>query len=233
MITIRVLVVDRERLVAQAIARSLETEPELVVVGQASTMAEAERAARMTRPDVVVLDETVTQDPMADVVLRLRSAITTVKVVVTSPHGDARLACECVRAGACAFVTEVADVDEMVRAVRGAVHGETWIPPALLTAVLVDLQTHGSQSGEDARLHRLTDREREVLMCMMAGLDRARIARELIVSINTVRTHTQNILTKLEVHSSLEAVGLALGLGFHAPRAAPTAVRGLQHVARM
>ena len=105
----------------------------------------------------------------------------------------------------------------MVRAVRGAANGETWIPPRLLTAVLAELQATHRTDGEDVRLRRLTDRERQVLACMMGGLDRARIANEMILSINTVRTHTQNILTKLEVHSSLEAVGLALQLGFRTP----------------
>jgi two-component system NarL family response regulator len=88
----------------------------------------------------------------------------------------------------------------------------------LLTAVLAELQATQPTRGEDARLRRLTERERQVLGCMMAGHDRARIASELILSINTVRTHTQSILTKLEVHSSLEAVGLALHLGFEPPR---------------
>jgi len=217
MASIRVLVVDRERIVAQAIARSLDVEPEFAVVGRASSATEAEQAARAMRPDVVVLDESVVDGSVRDVVQHLRSANPVVKVVVTSPNSDAALACDCVRAGASAFVTKVADLDEMVRAVRGAAEGETWITPRLLTAVLAELQATHRARGEDHRLRRLTDRERQVLACMMSGLDRARIARELILSINTVRTHTQNILTKLEVHSSLEAVGLALQLGFDAP----------------
>jgi DNA-binding NarL/FixJ family response regulator len=221
---IRTLVVDRERIVAQAIARSLDTEPEFVVVGRASTVTETEQAAQAVRPDVIVLDETVADGALRDMLQRLRAAIPMVKVVVTSPQDDARLACECVRGGASAFVTKIADLDEMVRAVRGAASGETWIPPRLLTAVLAELQSTHPAHGEDARLRRLTDRERQVLGCMMAGHDRARIASELILSINTVRTHTQSILTKLEVHSSLEAVGLALRLGFDAPHTDPTTV---------
>jgi DNA-binding NarL/FixJ family response regulator len=221
---IRTLVVDRERIVAQAIARSLDTEPEFVVVGRASTVTEAEQVAQAVRPDVIVLDETVADGALRDVLQRLRVASPMVKVVVTSPHDDARLACECVRGGASAFVTKVADLDEMVRAVRGAASGETWIPPRLLTAVLAELQSTHASHGEDARLRRLTERERQVLGCMMAGHDRARIASELILSINTVRTHTQSILTKLEVHSSLEAVGLALRLGFAAPHTDATTV---------
>jgi len=214
MSAIRVLVVDREPIVAQAIERSLDRELELAVVGRASSATEAVRAVATMRPDVVVLDETIAEPPLRDLTKRLRTANALVKLVVTSPQSDARLACECVRAGASGFVTKDAALDEMVCAVRGAAHGETWIPPRLLTAVLLELQDAHLAGGEDARLRRLTDRERQVLSCMMAGFDRARIAREMILSINTVRTHTQNILTKLEVHSSLEAVGLALQLGF-------------------
>jgi DNA-binding NarL/FixJ family response regulator len=214
---IRVVVVDRERIVAQAIARALDAVPEFSVVDRASTTAQAIRAALALRPDVVVLDETVAEPSLRHVIEQLRSGNPEVKLVVTSPQSHARLACECVRAGASAFVTKVADLDEMVRAVRGATTGETWIPPRLLTGVLAELLATQRTDGEDARLRRLTDRERQVLTCMMGGLDRARIAHEMILSINTVRTHTQNILTKLEVHSSLEAVGLALQLGFRAP----------------
>ena len=217
--------VDRERIVAQAIARSLDAEAEFLVVGRASSATEAEQTAHAVRPDVIVLDETVADGALRSVVQRLRAATPSAKVVVTSPYGDADLACECVRAGASAFVTKVADLDEMVRAIRGAACGETWIPPRLLTAVLAELQAAPRAHGEDVRLRRLTERERQVLGCMMAGHDRARFATELILSINTVRTHTQNILTKLEVHSSLEAVGLALHLGFEAPHAERTTTR--------
>ena len=95
------------------------------------------------------------------------------------------------------------------------------MPPRLLTAVFDEIRSRRSESLQDERMGRLTEREREVLRCMMLGFDRARIAAELIVSINTVRTHTQNILSKLEVHSSVEAVSVALRAGF--PVAAPVA----------
>jgi DNA-binding NarL/FixJ family response regulator len=222
---IRVLVVDRQRAVAQAIARSLEAEPELAVVGRAQSAPAAELEAAHLRPDVIVLDETVANGNLTEVVERLRSKNPEMKLVVTSPRGDAPTACASVRAGASAFVTKVGTIDEMVRAVRGAVRGESWIPPLLLTGVLAELRAVEGLPREDRRISRLTERERHVLACMMAGLDRARIAQELILSVNTVRTHTQNILTKLEVHSSLQAVGLALATGFRpalTPSAGPT-----------
>jgi DNA-binding NarL/FixJ family response regulator len=80
--------------------------------------------------------------------------------------------------------------------------------------VLAELCAEERQSEDDERLARLTPRERDVLACMMAGLDRARIARRMVLSTNTVRTHTQNVFAKLDVHSTLEAVSVALRAGF-------------------
>jgi DNA-binding NarL/FixJ family response regulator len=214
---IKVLVVDRERAVAQAIAHSLDADPELAVVGSAHSGREAEAESARELPDVIVLDETIADPSLGEIAARLRGPNPQVKIVVTSPRGDTIRAYESVCAGASAFVTKVAAIDEMVRAVQGVARGESWFPPRLLTGVLEELRTHRDHA-DDERIQRLTDRERQVLECMMAGWDRARIAAELILSINTVRTHTQNILSKLEVHSSLEAVSVALQAGF---RSAP------------
>jgi DNA-binding NarL/FixJ family response regulator len=214
MAPIRVLLVERERAVAQAVAFSLAGDDEFLVVGSAQSVTAAEAESAEHSPDVVVLDEAVARGKLAGVVSRLRMANTGVRIVVTGPAEDLQTAYESVRAGASAFVSKGAGLDEMIRAVRGAARGETWIPPALLTGVLRQLQEQTTSDRSDAlRIARLSARERQVLECMMTGADRARIARELVLSINTVRTHTQNILSKLEVHSSLEAVSLAVHAG--------------------
>jgi DNA-binding NarL/FixJ family response regulator len=211
---ITVFVVDRERAVAQAIAHRLDAEPELTVLGSAQTTWSAAAAATRWRPDVVVLDEALANGELAELAARLIAPDLGARLVVTSATEDSRRAYESVRAGASAFVTKASGFDEMVRAIIGAVRGESWIPPRLLTGVLDEFRAQRAQPDQDDRVRRLTLREREVLRCMMLGFDRARIAEELIVSINTVRTHTQNILSKLEVHSSLEAVSVALQAGF-------------------
>src|SRR5919197_1179839 len=142
---------------------------------------------------------------------------------------------DAVRAGASAWVIKDASFDELAGAIRGALRGESWIPPRLLTGVLSQMQGTQKEADEfEQRLARLTDREHEVLRCMVAGLGRASIARQLFLSKNTIRTHMQNILAKLEVHSSLEAVALALRAGIRGsrPAAAGTAsqTRGLRNI---
>jgi DNA-binding NarL/FixJ family response regulator len=218
---IRVLVADRERAVAQALARSLAGSPDFAMIGWCSTLRDAEAQAVSERPDVVVLDERLAQGKLLSAIAELQKLRPEVAVVVTSPDADVNRALDAVRSGAAGFVAKDGDLREMTDTVRGVARGEMWVPPALLSGVLQGIL--GRSVPEDDRLARLTDREQQVLACMVRGLDRARIAQELILSINTVRTHTQNILAKLEVHSSLEAVSVALRSGFpvsQRPRAA-------------
>jgi DNA-binding NarL/FixJ family response regulator len=211
---INVFVADRDLAVVQAIVHRLDAEFGLCVVGSAQSAWSAAAGAVRTRPDVVVLDEGLADGELADVGSRLVAPDLGARLVVTSASDDSRRAIEAVQAGAAAFVTKASGFDELVRAIVGAHRGESWIPPRLLTGVLDELRAARTRPESDDRIRRLTQRECDVLRCMMLGYDRARISVELQVSINTVRTHTQNILTKLGAHSSLEAVCMALQGGF-------------------
>jgi len=214
---ITVLVVDRDRAVAQAIARRLDAEPALTVLGSTQAADEAVDLATRQHPGVVVLDEAVAGRALGEVANALTRPSVGAAIVVTSGREDVRRAYESARVGAAAFLTKTAGFDDMVRAILGAVRGESWIPPRLLTGVLREFRAQQTDIDDDHRLQRLTAREREVLRYMVAGYGRARIAQEMAVSVNTVRTHAQKILSKLEVHSSLEAVSVALQCGFVTP----------------
>jgi DNA-binding NarL/FixJ family response regulator len=216
---ITVLVVDRERAVAQVMARRLDAEPSLQVIGCAQTAPDAAQLAISQRPSVVVLDEAVAGRALDELARTITQPEVGAHLVVTSSAPDSQRAFEAVRVGAVAFLTKASGFDEMVRVIRGAVRGESWIPPSLLTGVLHAFRAQRAGIDDDRRLQRLTGREREVLQLMVAGYGRARIAREMVVSVNTIRTHAQSILSKLEVHSSLEAVSVALQSGFDAPSA--------------
>jgi DNA-binding NarL/FixJ family response regulator len=109
-------------------------------------------------------------------------------------------------------------MDFLLVAIRGAPHGHSWFPPAMLGRMLPLLARNGAADRDDEPLAALTDRERQVLECMVDGLDRRAIAARLCLSVNTVRTHVQAVLAKLQVHSSLEAVALALAAGAPAER---------------
>jgi len=208
---VRVLIVDDHRVFADAIATRLAVEPDMMVVGIAGNGREAQMASEELRPDLVLMDVELTGEDGIEVAERLREGRPDLVVVVVTCLSDPARVRDAVRVGAFAWVTKDAPVDELLSAIRGAMRGESWIPPSILTGVLRELLVTQREVGEDEeRLSRLTPRERHVLECMADGLDRIAIAERLFLSANTVRTHVQNILAKLQVHSSLEAVALAL-----------------------
>jgi DNA-binding NarL/FixJ family response regulator len=211
MSTIRILVVDDHAVFAEAIATRLGAEPDLAVVGTAGSATSAVAAVESLRPDVVLLDVELGRDDGIELASALRGISPSLVIVFVTCVNDATLASEAIRAGASAWVTKDGPVSDLLSAIRGAVQGESWIPGKILTAVLKELLASRRALDRDAeRLARLTPRERAVLDCMADGLDRQSVARRLYLSTNTVRTHVQSILTKLQVHSSLEAVTLAL-----------------------
>lgn len=213
----RLLLVDDHRAFAGALAHRLGAEPDLEVVGVAATAAEAGALAGALRPDLAVVDVELGTDDGLVLVARLAALDRAPAVVVVTCHVDASTATEAVRAGATGFVAKDAPVDELLVAIRAALAGESRLPGHLLGGVLRLLQGDGPPSRPEAGLGGLTVREREVLALLVAGLDRSAIGARLFLSPNTVRTHVQNVLRKLEVHSSIEAVGLALRHGVRPP----------------
>lgn len=219
---IRVLVVDDHPVVADALAARLRVEDEVGEVSTVSDPAAALPTIERTRPDVVVWDLELGD---VDGITLLRSAherFPRCQAVVVTAHDDPRIAAAALRAGAASFVSKSDPAAVLARAVVGAANRESHIDPALLFDVLPHLRRPPGPGLVDSRLERLSPREREVLEHMVAGEDRATIARELFVSVNTVRTHAKNILAKLEVHSTLEAVRVALVAGVRPPEPPPT-----------
>jgi DNA-binding NarL/FixJ family response regulator len=114
-----------------------------------------------------------------------------------------------IEAGARAWVRKDESIEHLLRVLRGVARGETWLPPAEAGNVLsLLLRQRDRREDGDRMLALLTPRERQVLACLTDGDSRNQIAERLNLTPNTVRTHLQNILAKLGVHSTLEAVAL-------------------------
>ena len=212
--SIRVLIVDDHRSFAEAIAMWLGAEPDVVLVGTLVSLDDAEATIKVLRPDVLVLDVEVSQENSLPLASRLKSELPGMATVVVTFRDDVDTASAAVRAGALGFVVKDADPSDLLVAIRAAARGEAWIQPRLLAPVLAELTQHpGTLTPDQQKLARLSEREHAVLCYMVRGYDRSTIAGELYLSSNTVRTHTRNLLAKLDVHSSLEAVALALRAG--------------------
>jgi DNA-binding NarL/FixJ family response regulator len=211
----RVLIVDDHQVFADALSWGLSAEPDLEVVGVATSQEAALRAIDLRRPDVVVLDVELGDDRDGLALLRMMQEDEPApSVLVVTAHDDPDTASRAMSAGARGFVPKDTSAEDIAVVVRGVVAGETLVPPRLLTDVISYLRNaSGARNEWQERIARLSPREREVLALMVSGLDRVAIANRLFLSINTVRTHNKNILSKLEVHSSLEAVSVALRAG--------------------
>lgn len=144
----------------------------------------------------------------------VRSAQPGVRTVVLAERDDPRRAAAALQAGASGWVAKDCSLVRLLAVIRGVLRDETHLPPALLTSVLRELTAARKHRTESERLvESLTPREREVLRCMVAGLGRKAVAERLFLSPHTVRTHMQNVLGKLGVHSTLAAVALARRAG--------------------
>ncbi|QTT77772.1 response regulator transcription factor [Streptomyces mobaraensis NBRC 13819 = DSM 40847] len=144
----------------------------------------------------------------------VRSGHPGVRTVVLAERDDPRRAAAALQAGAGGWVAKDCSLSRLLAVIRGVLRDETHLPPALLTGVLRELTAARKHRTESERLvESLTPREREVLRCMVAGLGRKAVAERLFLSPHTVRTHMQNVLGKLGVHSTLAAVALARRAG--------------------
>lgn len=165
------------------------------------------------RGEVDVVVQRLGQVSDAADVARMRQANSDVPVVVMSDRDDAAFITAVVRAGARGFLLESCSLEELHRTLHGVTRGETWLAPRHLTR-LVDglLSSDPAEQAEVDDLAPLSAREREVLDCLVLGMRREEIATRLFLSPNTVRTHIHNMLRKLNVHSTLEAVSIANGV---------------------
>jgi DNA-binding NarL/FixJ family response regulator len=223
--TIRIVIIDPQSSFTEGMSGLLSQNDDMEVLEVASSSVGALDLLDRRRPDVVLLDIDLVRDALS-LLARARERDEKVRFIALTGQTGARVAFEAVRAGAAAFVVKSAPITDFLAVIRGVAAGESHIPPELLTDVLRALQGNLShQSDVDIRLGRLSARELEVLTLMVDGLPRPAIAERLFISSNTVRTHNKNILAKLEVHSSLQAVSLALRGGLR-PHGEDSGTRG-------
>ncbi|MBT2505569.1 response regulator transcription factor [Streptomyces sp. ISL-98] len=239
MVRIRVLVVDDHRIFAESLAAALAAEPDVEVSaagsGPAALRCLERAAAESRRFDVMLIDADLGSSSTSGLVARpvhlpepgeeglvdgislvagVRSGQPSVRTVVLAEKDDPRRAALALQAGASGWVAKDCSLQRLLAVIRGVLRDETHLPPALLTGVLRELTAARKHRTESERLvESLTPREREVLRCMVAGLGRKAVAERLFLSPHTVRTHMQNVLGKLGVHSTLAAVALARRAG--------------------
>jgi DNA-binding NarL/FixJ family response regulator len=202
---VRVLIVDDHEVLAASLALVLDDQPDITTVGVAGTLAKAKALIVTTTPDVVLLDHRLPDGDGVAAIGELRRLRPSAEIVVLTASAADHVLVAAIEAGAAGFVSKTRGLAEVTAAVRAAASGEAVISPELLVRLLPRLQ-RGRQSGHSD----LTEREREVLGLLAEGLSNAAIAKQLTVSVHTVRNHIANLSAKLGAHSKLEALSIAV-----------------------
>jgi two-component system nitrate/nitrite response regulator NarL len=211
---VRVVIVDDHKLFAEAVRSALERWG-MDVVGLATTAAEAEASIDALRPDVVLLDIGLPDEDGLSLAERLVHRHRNMKVIVVTAMSSPKYVSETMRRGLHGYLTKDTPMAQLADSVRAAVEGRVLISQKLARAAAGGLDPEEQHAALLAK--QLTLRERDVLSLLAQGLTGTQIARNLSMSPNTVRTHVQAILSKLQVHSRLEAAAFGVRHGIVNP----------------
>ncbi len=216
---VRLLLVDDHLMVTEALASRLSAAMDLWVAGRCTTAdPNLLDIVRGLRPDVITIEVEPLGSAVGEVLRALVAVRPEARVVVLSADHNLAHAVEAARAGVAAWVAKEQGAAELEIVVRGVCQGKSWFPPDMLGEILRELRTDVSRAKEhEDLLDVLSPRERDVLLSMMDGKRGRQIAQDLLISTDTVRTHTRNIFAKLDVHSRLEAVRVARAAGLKPP----------------
>jgi DNA-binding NarL/FixJ family response regulator len=208
---IRILIADQERTFAEALAVRLEDEEDIKVVGAVQvTTPPGPWLTAATSADVIVVDGDLPGAAADRIYAELSGSTGSFRVVTLSASSEPERIVNAIQAGVAAWVRKDQSLEHLLQVIRGVAQGETWLPASETgNVVRLLLQEQERRTRNGRLLASLTPRERAVLTCLTQGSGRRdAIASQLNLSTNTVRTHLQNIMTKLGVHSALEAVAL-------------------------
>jgi DNA-binding NarL/FixJ family response regulator len=209
MATLTLLLADDHRIVRQGLRAVLATQPGFRLVGEAADGHEAVRLAEELRPDVLVLDLRMPGLDGLEAVRRVVVRCPRTRVVMLSMYAEAGYVAEALRAGASAYVSKDAGVDELVRAIRAAAAGDVYLSAGLPREAVV-ARGRKADGGPFDPYRALTAREREVLRLTAAGCSGGEVARRLFISPRTVESHRANLMRKLGVRNQKELVRYAV-----------------------
>jgi DNA-binding NarL/FixJ family response regulator len=215
---IRVLIADDQALVRGGFRMILEMQPDIEVVGEAGDGREALDQARLKKPDVVLMDVRMPGMDGIEATRRLRSSDVDSRVLMLTTFDLDEYVYEAMKAGASGFLLKNAPPAQLADAVRTVAAGDALLSPGI-TRRLIEHYVAQPRVGVDghAELEQLTERERQVLELIAAGLSNAEIAARLIVSEATVRTHVNRVLSKLSLRDRTQAAVLAYETGLVRP----------------
>jgi two-component system, NarL family, response regulator LiaR len=201
---IRVMLVDDHTMVRRGLVTFLKVFDDLELVGEAADGETAVQLCGRILPDVILMDMVLPDIDGVTATRLIRQRFPAVQVIALTSFKEEGLVQSALQAGAIGYLLKDVLADELAQAIRAAHAGRGTLSPEIVQS-MTHAATHSSPAGYD-----LTERERQVLALMAAGLNNSEIAEKLFVSPSTIKSHVSNILAKLDVASRTEAAALAV-----------------------
>lgn len=202
----RVLVVDDHTLVRAGVARLLEAEEDIEVVGQTGSGHEAVELSRRLKPDVVILDYSLPDLDGLETTQQIISAVSGVRVLILTMYANEEYATRLIRAGAAGFMIKGASADELLVAVRKVARKGVYVSPSVQEKMVSRI----GQPQEDAPEAALSNREMQVLVRLARGATTREVSEALSLSLSTVETYRSRILEKLNLRNNSDLTRFAI-----------------------
>jgi DNA-binding NarL/FixJ family response regulator len=213
-VTIRVVVADDQAMVRRGFRLLIEDEPDMEVAGEAGDGDEAVAAIERQRPDVALMDIRMPRLDGLEATRRLVAHDVSTRILILTTFDLDEYVFEALRAGASGFLIKDAPAEKLVEAVRVVAAGDGLLAPAVARRVIEEFARLPSPRKELTKtVEDLTDRELEVLRLVASGMTNAEIAKTLVVSEHTAKTHVGHVLAKLGARDRVQAVIFAYEAG--------------------
>ena len=210
---IKIFLADDHTIVRQGLAKLLEAEPNIKVVGEAQDGREAVNKVQKLNPDIVIMDIAMPLLNGIEATRQIKKILPQTKIIILSMHSHDRYISELINLGASGYLLKDSTCGEIVKAVSAAMKGDVYLSPSISRRVVEDYLSLKKTSSREDLYAKLSNREREVFQMIAEGHSTRKISDILCVSPSTVKTHRANIMEKLRLENISQLIQFAIRLG--------------------
>ena len=210
---IKIFLADDHTIVRQGLAKLLEAESDLEVIGEAEDGREAVNKVQKLNPDVVIMDIAMPLLNGIEATRQIKKILPQTKIIILSMHSHDRYISELIGLGASGYLLKDSTGGEIIKAISAAVKGDVYLSPTISRRVIDDYLTLKKTSSREDLYAKLSNREREVFQMIAEGRSTKEVSDILCVSPSTVKTHRANIMEKLKIENISQLIQFAIRLG--------------------